>query len=107
LAKVSGILLAYPGLQVQLEGHTDNIGSDEYNQKLSEQRSAAVRDYLVSQGVPSAGLTAIGLGKSEPVAANDTPTGRQQNRRVEMVVSGEPIGIETQPPTAAAPAPVR
>jgi outer membrane protein OmpA-like peptidoglycan-associated protein len=93
LAKVSGILLAYPGLKIQLEGHTDAIGSDEYNQKLSEQRAGAVRDYLTSQGVPQDTTTAVGLGKQDPVASNDNAAGRQKNRRVEMVVSGEPIGI--------------
>jgi outer membrane protein OmpA-like peptidoglycan-associated protein len=93
LAKVSGILLAYPGLKVQLEGHTDSIGTDEYNLKLSEQRADAVRDYLTSQGVPADCLSAVGLGKADPVATNDNDAGRQQNRRVEMVVSGEPIGI--------------
>jgi outer membrane protein OmpA-like peptidoglycan-associated protein len=95
LAKVSGILLAYPGLKIQVEGHTDAIGSDEYNQKLSQQRADGVREYLVSQGVPAATIAAIGLGKGDPVATNDTAAGRQQNRRVEMVVSGEPIGIES------------
>jgi outer membrane protein OmpA-like peptidoglycan-associated protein len=95
MAKVSGILLAYPGLKIRIEGHTDSVGSDEYNQKLSEQRANAVRDYLVQQGVPDAGVTAIGLGKADPVASNDTAAGRQQNRRVELVVSGEPIGIES------------
>lgn len=93
MAKVSGILLAYPGLKIQLEGHTDSIGSDEYNQKLSEERAGAVREYLVSQGVPANTVTAIGFGKSQPVESNDTAAGRQKNRRVEMVVSGEPIGI--------------
>ena len=88
LAKVAGILLAYPGLKVQLEGHTDSIGSDEYNMKLSQQRASSVQDYLVSQGGSSASLSAIGLGKANPVATNESDAGRQQNRRVEMVVSG-------------------
>ena len=95
LAKVSGILLAYPGLKIQLEGHTDSIGTDEYNMKLSEQRAGAVSEYLTAQGVPATSLSAIGLGKSSPVASNDTDAGRQQNRRVEMVVSGQPIGIDS------------
>ena len=94
LAKVSGILLAYPGLKVKLEGYTDAIGSDEYNLKLSQARADAVRDYLQAQGVGAANLTAEGFGKTNPVASNDTPAGRQQNRRVEMVVSGEPIGVQ-------------
>ncbi|MGA2114318.1 MAG: OmpA family protein [Bryobacteraceae bacterium] len=93
MAKVSGILLAYPGLKIQLEGHTDSIGSDEYNQTLSEQRADAVRDYLIGQGVSEATVSAVGLGKSNPVASNDTAEGRQRNRRVEMVVSGDPIGV--------------
>ena len=105
MAKVSGILLAYPGLKIQLEGHTDAIGSDEYNQKLSEQRAQAVRDYLVQQAVPADSVTAIGLGKADPVAVNDSPSGRQQNRRVDMVVSGSAIGIDLAAPanTAALP----
>lgn len=105
LAKVSGILLAYPGLTVQVEGHTDNVGSDEYNQKLSEQRAGAVRDFLVSQGVGSLGITAQGFGKTQPVASNDSAAGRQKNRRVELVVNGgaignpgiEPVGGVTSP----------
>jgi outer membrane protein OmpA-like peptidoglycan-associated protein len=101
LAKVSGILLAYPGLQIQLEGHTDAIGSDEYNQKLSEERANSVRYYVVGQGVPANTVTAKGLGKTEPVASNDNAAGRQQNRRVEMVVSGEPIGIGSMTPPSS------
>jgi outer membrane protein OmpA-like peptidoglycan-associated protein len=94
MAKVSGILLAYPGLKIQVEGHTDSVGGDEYNQRLSEQRASTVRDYLVAQGVPNGTVTSMGYGKSQPVASNDTAAGRQQNRRVELVVSGEPIGVE-------------
>ncbi len=97
LAKVAGILLAYPGLKVQLEGHTDSVGTEEYNMKLSNERAGAVRDYLVSQSVSMANLSATGLGKASPVASNDTAAGRQQNRRVEMVVSGEQIGVAGQP----------
>jgi outer membrane protein OmpA-like peptidoglycan-associated protein len=96
LARVAGILLAYPGLKVRLEGHTDSVGRDEYNLKLSDERAGAVRDYLLSQGVSPANLTAVGLGKANPVASNQTATGRLQNRRVEMVVSGEPIGFGGQ-----------
>ena len=95
LAKVSGILLAYPGLKIQVEGHTDSVGSDEYNQKLSESRANGVRDYLTGQGVPAPAVSAVGFGKQDPVASNDTAAGRQQNRRVELVVSGEPIGVGT------------
>ncbi|HEX3880519.1 MAG TPA: OmpA family protein [Bryobacteraceae bacterium] len=93
LAKVSGILLAYPGLKIQLEGHTDSVGSDDYNMKLSQQRADSVRTYVVSQGVPQDSVSATGLGKDDPVATNDTAAGRQQNRRVDMVVSGAPIGL--------------
>jgi len=93
MAKVAGILLAYPGLKIQVEGHTDSVGSDEYNQKLSEARANAVREYLAAQNVPSANITAVGLGKADPVASNDTAAGRQKNRRVELVVSGDPIGV--------------
>ncbi len=92
LAKISGIVLAYPSLHLQVEGHTDSVGSDEYNQQLSEKRAGAVRDYLVQQGIGAESIEARGLGKTEPVATNDTPEGRQQNRRVEMVISGDAIG---------------
>lgn len=94
MAKVSGILLAYPGLKIALEGHTDSIGSDEYNQTLSERRANSVRSYLIEQGVPSETVSAAGLGKANPVASNSTEAGRLKNRRVEMVVSGAPIGVE-------------
>jgi len=100
LAKVSGILLAYPGLKLQVEGYTDNIGSDDYNQKLSEQRAGGVRDYLVSQSVPDGNVTAAGFGKTHPVADNSSNSGRAQNRRVELVVSGAAIGIEQSAPGA-------
>jgi outer membrane protein OmpA-like peptidoglycan-associated protein len=93
LAKVSGIILAYPGLKIQLEGHTDSVGTDDYNLKLSQQRADSVRTYLVTQGVPADSVTSTGLGKADPVATNDNAAGRQQNRRVDMVVSGEPIGV--------------
>ena len=98
LAKVSGILLAHPDLKIQVEGYTDNIGSDEYNQKLSEERAGAVRDYLVSQDVPQQDVTAQGFGKSDPVADNSTAAGRAQNRRVQLVVSGQSIGIQPSQP---------
>jgi outer membrane protein OmpA-like peptidoglycan-associated protein len=98
LAKVSGILLAYPSLKLQVEGYTDNIGSDEYNQKLSEERAGSVRDYLVSQNVADANVTAQGLGKNDPIADNSTSQGRAQNRRVELVVSGAAIGIDQSAP---------
>lgn len=94
LAKISGIVLAHPGLRLDVEGHTDSIGSEEFNQKLSENRAAAVRDYLISQGLNGDAVTARGLGKTQPIAPNDTAANRQKNRRVEMVVSGEIIGTK-------------
>lgn len=101
LAKVSGILIAYPSLRVQVEGNTDNVGSDAFNQNLSEKRAFGVRDYLVAQGVNGNNLTAIGFGKTKPIASNDTADGRQQNRRVEMVLSGDIIGTPVNPATSA------
>ncbi len=95
LAKVSGIVIAHPGLRLEVEGHTDGVGSDDYNQQLSEKRAGAVRDYLVQQGIAGDGIVARGLGKTQPVASNDTPEGRQQNRRVELVLSGDAIGMKT------------
>ena len=94
LSKVAGILLAYPGLKVEVDGHTDNVGSEEYNQNLSDQRAESVRAYLVAQGVLMGSVTAKGFGKTQPVGTNDTAEGRQINRRVELVVSGEAIGAE-------------
>jgi outer membrane protein OmpA-like peptidoglycan-associated protein len=104
LAKVSGIVLAYPSLHLQVEGHTDSVGSDEYNLSLSERRAEAVRDYFIQQGVPANSIEARGFGKTEPIASNDTPEGRQQNRRVELVLSGEAIGgnmLDLAPPQTA------
>jgi len=92
LAKISGIVLAYPSLHLQVEGHTDSVGGDDYNQQLSEHRAEAVRDYLVQQGISAPSIEAKGFGKTEPIASNETPEGRQQNRRVELVLSGEAIG---------------
>jgi outer membrane protein OmpA-like peptidoglycan-associated protein len=94
LAKLSGIILNYPSLQLAIEGHTDSVGSTEYNQALSEKRADTVRDYLVSQGVDASKLSAQGLGKYHPVADNGTPAGRKKNRRVEIIVSGEVIGTQ-------------
>jgi outer membrane protein OmpA-like peptidoglycan-associated protein len=101
LAKVAGIISGHPGLKLEVEGHTDNVGGDDYNQKLSEQRGIAVRDYLTQQGIPSSSVTTEGFGKTKPVASNDTSTGRQQNRRVELVVSGEIIGMHIGSPLAS------
>jgi len=92
LAKVSGIILAYPSLHLAVEGHTDSVGSDEYNQDLSERRAESVRDYFVQQGIVAGSIEARGFGKTEPIASNDTSEGRQQNRRVELVLSGDAIG---------------
>lgn len=104
LAKVSGIVLAYPGLHLEVEGHTDSVGSDEYNLTLSQRRAEAVRVYLVQQGIAEGAIVARGLGKSGPVATNDTAEGRQQNRRVELVLSGEAIGgTDTADSAAGAP----
>lgn len=94
LAKVSGIILAHPGLRLEVEGHTDDIGSEEFNQKLSEQRAEAVRSYLIEQGLKSEAVTAVGFGKSQPAVPNTSAANRQQNRRVELVVSGEIIGTQ-------------
>lgn len=93
LAKIAGILVSYDGLCPHLEGYTDSVGGDEYNLQLSRRRSEAVRDYLLSQGVVAANLTAEGLGRANPVASNSTAAGRQQNRRVEMLISGDVIGV--------------
>ncbi len=94
LAKLSGIVLAHPGLRLEVEGHTDSIGSEDYNQKLSEQRAESVRGYLLEQKIPETSVTAMGFGKTMPVASNDNAKGRQQNRRVEIIVSGEVIGAK-------------
>ncbi|MGD0096845.1 MAG: OmpA family protein [Terracidiphilus sp.] len=92
LAKVAGILIAYPGLNIEVGGYTDNVGGDEMNQKLSENRAGAVRDYLVDSGVATQSVSAKGFGNSSPVASNENSSGRQENRRVELVVSGDAIG---------------
>ncbi len=97
LAKISGIILSHPGLRLEVDGYTDSIGGDAYNFKLSEQRAGAVRDYLAGEGLPADGLTAFGFGKDNPVASNQTAAGRQKNRRVELVVSGDIIGTPIGP----------
>jgi outer membrane protein OmpA-like peptidoglycan-associated protein len=103
LAKVAGILQAYPGLKVQVEGYTDSVGSDDYNQKLSENRAATVKNFLISQGVSASNITSQGFGKNDPVADNSSSSGRAQNRRVNMVVSGDAIGIVQGQTASAAP----
>jgi outer membrane protein OmpA-like peptidoglycan-associated protein len=92
LAKVAGILLAYPGLNIEVGGYTDNVGGDAMNQTLSENRAGSVRDYLVQQGVATNSVSSRGFGNTLPVSSNDNSAGRQQNRRVELLVSGEAIG---------------
>ncbi len=111
MAKLAGILLAYPDLRLEVDGHTDSVGSDAYNQQLSEKRAASVRDYLAQQGIPISSVAVMGFGKTQPLASNATAAGRQQNRRVELVVSGEVIGTKIggsnsdlrSPPQAAPP----
>jgi outer membrane protein OmpA-like peptidoglycan-associated protein len=93
LAKISGIVLAHPGLKLQVEGHTDSVGNDASNQTLSERRAEGARDYLVSQGVPADSIVSRGFGSTMPIGSNDTVEGRQSNRRVELVVSGDSIQI--------------
>jgi outer membrane protein OmpA-like peptidoglycan-associated protein len=94
LARFSGIVLAYPDLRLEAEGHTDNVGSLELNQKLSEDRAEAVREYLISQGVPAESVASRGMNFAAPVADNATAAGRSKNRRVEIIISGEIIGSE-------------
>jgi outer membrane protein OmpA-like peptidoglycan-associated protein len=118
LARVAGIVTAYPELHFEIEGHTDATGSDDYNQVLSEKRAASVRDYMVDAGVSINSVIARGFGKTRPIADNTTAGGRKLNRRVEMVVSGEVIGTRIgtnrdagmpylpQPSTATQPTPV-
>jgi outer membrane protein OmpA-like peptidoglycan-associated protein len=94
LSKISGIVLAYPSLKLAVEGNTDSVGTESFNQELSEKRAEGVRSYLTQQGVPGTSTTATGFGKTRPIASNDTSEGRQQNRRVELIVSGEVIGTK-------------
>ena len=101
LAKVAGILLAYPGLNIEVGGYTDNVGGDSLNQTLSENRAGSVRDYLVQQGVATGAVSSRGFGNTLPVASNDNSAGRQQNRRVELLVSGEAIGAPVNATTGS------
>ncbi|HEY6443590.1 MAG TPA: OmpA family protein [Candidatus Acidoferrales bacterium] len=94
LAKFSGIVLAHPGLRMAVAGYTDSVGSDAYNLTLSEDRANSVKAYLINQGIDPNSITSTGYGKSNPVASNDTASGRQQNRRVEIIISGEIIGTK-------------
>ncbi|HME07737.1 MAG TPA: OmpA family protein [Bryobacteraceae bacterium] len=100
LAKVAGIVSGHPGLRLDVEGHTDNVGGDDYNQKLSEQRGDSVRDYLTKEGMQPNSVSSRGFGKTQPIASNDTAAGRQENRRVELVISGEIIGTQIGQPVA-------
>ena len=104
LARISGIVLAYPDLKLQIEGYTDSIGSDEYNQTLSEKRADTVRAYLVSSGVSMDSVAARGMGKADPIGDNSTAAGRKLNRRVELIVSGDVIGSQITPGTQVTPA---
>jgi outer membrane protein OmpA-like peptidoglycan-associated protein len=102
LAKVSGILLTYPSIRVQVEGYTDNTGSDTYNLTLSQHRATAVQAFLIAQGVQPDAITSQGYGVADPVADNSTSAGRSQNRRVELVISGQSIGVQQQAPAQGA-----
>jgi outer membrane protein OmpA-like peptidoglycan-associated protein len=95
LSKVAGILAAHPGIKLKVEGHTDSVGAASYNQRLSEDRAQAVRDYLVQSGIKPADISARGMGEDYPIATNDSAAGRQLNRRVELVVTGDVIGRPT------------
>jgi outer membrane protein OmpA-like peptidoglycan-associated protein len=101
LAKFTGIVLSHPGLNLTIEGYTDNVGSETFNQTLSEQRANGVRDYLAQQGLDAGTISAKGFGTALPVASNDTPQGRQQNRRVEIIISGEVIGSKIGNPSTS------
>jgi outer membrane protein OmpA-like peptidoglycan-associated protein len=102
LAKVAGILIAYPDIHVEVDGYTDNTGPLNFNQQLSQQRADTVRQYLVQQGVSSGLVDSKGFGPNDPIASNDSPQGRQQNRRVNLVVSGQAIGAENMAPSGPA-----
>lgn len=94
LARIAGIFQSYPGVKVQVEGFTDSVGSDELNQKLSENRASTTKDFLIKQGVSPDNISSAGYGKADPVADNGTAGGRAQNRRVNLVVSGDVIGVQ-------------
>jgi outer membrane protein OmpA-like peptidoglycan-associated protein len=94
LARIAGIIVSHPGLNIHVEGYTDSTGSVDFNQKLSEQRADTVKNFLISQGVNPQTVTDQGYGESYPVASNETSQGRHLNRRVELVVSGEIIGVQ-------------
>ena len=106
LARIAGIVLAYPELKLEIEGHTDSLGSDSFNQSLSEKRAATVRDYLLDSSVPMSNVVARGFGKTRPIAANNTANGRKLNRRVEMIVSGDVIGTVVGAKAGSSPTPL-
>jgi len=92
LAKVAGILLAYPDMRIEVDGYTDSTGNPMFNERLSQDRAASVQSYLSQQGVSSSAMSIHGFGEANPIASNESVEGRQQNRRVELVVSGQSIG---------------
>jgi outer membrane protein OmpA-like peptidoglycan-associated protein len=93
LAKFSGMIASHPGLHLQIDGYTDSTGSDAFNLTLSENRANSVKAYLLEQGLDPSIMSSTGFGKANPVAGNDSITGRQLNRRVEIIISGEVIGV--------------
>jgi outer membrane protein OmpA-like peptidoglycan-associated protein len=95
LSKIADIITSHPGVHVAIEGHTDSVGTDEYNQQLSERRASSVRSFLVQNGVPPTSVSSTGFGESQPVATNDTAAGRQTNRREELVVTGDVIDVSS------------
>ena len=97
LAKVAGILLAHPDIKVEVDGYTDSTGDPMFNERLSQERAASVESYLTQQGVQSSSISIHGFGEANPIASNDSAVGRQQNRRVELVVSGQSIGVASSP----------
>jgi outer membrane protein OmpA-like peptidoglycan-associated protein len=103
LAKVAGIILAYPDLKLEIDGFTDSTGTVQYNQRLSDKRAKTVSDFLVGEGVPAANISTHGFGPENPVASNATAAGRQMNRRVELVVSGTAIGTNIAPAGGGSP----
>ena len=101
LSQLSGIVIAHPSLKLEIEGHTDSVGTDEYNMTLSQNRAGAVRDFLTQHGMNTSSIASRGFGEGQPVATNDSASGRQQNRRVELVVSGDEIGTPAGTSTGA------
>jgi len=94
--KLADFLKKYPGRNVLIEGHTDSVGSEEYNLTLSERRADSVKESLTSRGIPEGRIATKGYGKKYPVASNDTAAGKQQNRRVEVIILNEGVKAETQ-----------